>query len=263
MKARNKAFLTIASMFLLVVASMSATYAYLTSSDTAVNTFTVGKVKITLDEAKVDENGDVIADADRVQENAYHFIPGNVYVKDPTIHVDIDSENAYIAAQVTINTNLKDTKLWHGDDDGYVGIHEFVEGGVASAKPTEENAALEKISYTADETEKEIFVDKTLISKVTETIYGDVYIVQDYSSDKTTFTYFFENAQAAKSDIVLFEKLNIDGTWTNEDLAKLVKVNPSSQQSEFVMNVNAYAVQAEGFSNVFDAYEKAFPELLQ
>ena len=45
---------------LLVAASVLGTLAYLTSQDTVVNTFTVGKVKTTLDEADVHPDGTAI-----------------------------------------------------------------------------------------------------------------------------------------------------------------------------------------------------------
>ena len=53
MKTRSKALVLTLCAVLLVVATVMGTMAYLTSTDTVTNTFTVGKVAITLDEAKV------------------------------------------------------------------------------------------------------------------------------------------------------------------------------------------------------------------
>ena len=81
---------------LLVAASVMGTLAYLTSKDTVKNTFTVGKVKITLDEAKVNEYGEADTPASRVKENTYKLIPGHAYTKDPTVHFAAGSEAGYL-----------------------------------------------------------------------------------------------------------------------------------------------------------------------
>ena len=88
---------------LLVCISVLGTLAYLTSQDTITNTFTVGQVNIHLDEAKVTPDGVVVEGADRVKENAYHLIPGKTYVKDPTLTIEKDSEDAYVRMLVEIN----------------------------------------------------------------------------------------------------------------------------------------------------------------
>lgn len=88
---------------LLVAASVMGTLAYLTSKDSVTNTFTVGKVKITLDEAKVNEYGEADTSASRVKENTYKLMPGHTYIKDPTVTVKAGSEKSYVRLLVTIN----------------------------------------------------------------------------------------------------------------------------------------------------------------
>lgn len=85
---------------LLVAASVMGTLAYLTSKDSVTNTFTVGKVAITLDEAKVNEYGVADEGADRVRENKYKLIPGHKYTKDPTVHFAAGSEASYLFVKV-------------------------------------------------------------------------------------------------------------------------------------------------------------------
>lgn len=93
--------LTVVLAFVLVVAmSVAGTYAYLTSQASVNNTFTVGKVGISMDEAKVDECGKKVDGADRVTENKYKLIPGHEYTKDPTIHVAADSEGCWLFVKV-------------------------------------------------------------------------------------------------------------------------------------------------------------------
>lgn len=84
-------------------ASIMGTLAYLTDKDSVANTFTVGNVDITLDEADVTPDGVEIAGANRVAGNEYHLIPGREYVKDPTVTVLAGSEESYVRALVTIN----------------------------------------------------------------------------------------------------------------------------------------------------------------
>lgn len=96
-----KKTLTIILAFVLVIAmSVAGTVAYLTSQGTVTNTFTVGKVAITLDEAKVDTNGTAVEPEARVGANSYKLIPGHTYTKDPTIHVAADSESCWLFVKV-------------------------------------------------------------------------------------------------------------------------------------------------------------------
>lgn len=96
-----KKTLTIILAFVLVIAmSVAGTVAYLTSWGTVTNTFTVGKVAITLDEAKVDTNGTAVEPEERVDANSYKLIPGHTYTKDPTIHVNAESENCWLFVKV-------------------------------------------------------------------------------------------------------------------------------------------------------------------
>lgn len=117
MKKKSKALLLGVCAVLLVVSSIMGTMAYLTSTDTVINTFTVGNVAIKLDEAKANEDGTVVANADRVKENTYKLLPGHLYHKDPMVTVEKGSEESYIKMTVTVSkckeldeigVNLKD-----------------------------------------------------------------------------------------------------------------------------------------------------------
>lgn len=99
MKNKKTALLLVLGAILLVAATMFGTVAYLTSTDTVENTFTVGNVAITLDETDVDVYG-VKDTENRVKENEYKLIPGHTYVKDPTVHVAANSEAAWLFVKV-------------------------------------------------------------------------------------------------------------------------------------------------------------------
>lgn len=100
MKTRNKIMLLALCMAALIAVSVIGTMAYLTSTDKVTNTFTVGQVKITLDEAKVNDAGFAVTPAERVKANSYKLMPGHSYTKDPTVHVTDGSENCYIFVKV-------------------------------------------------------------------------------------------------------------------------------------------------------------------
>ncbi len=100
MKTKTKALTLALCAMLLVAASVLTTLAFLTSHDEVKNTFTVGKVAITLDEAEVDEYGKVVSNQDRVKKNEYKLIPGHKYVKDPTVHFAAGSEASYLFVEV-------------------------------------------------------------------------------------------------------------------------------------------------------------------
>lgn len=100
MKNFKKVLALMLCAVLLVGASVAGTLAYLTSTDTVTNTFTVGNVTITMDEDDVDEYGTVIPNADPVKGNEYKLIPGHTYTKNPTIHVDAGSENCWLFVKI-------------------------------------------------------------------------------------------------------------------------------------------------------------------
>lgn len=104
-KKARKALMMVLCAVALVAISVGATVAYLTSTDSVTNTFTIGKVAITLDETKVDVYGkeELNAEGDpvpRVKENSYLLVPGHTYMKNPTVHVDPDSESCYLFVKV-------------------------------------------------------------------------------------------------------------------------------------------------------------------
>jgi len=98
---KAKKILTLILCLALVAAlSVAGTLAYLTSDDTVTNTFSVGKIEITMDESKTNEYGKVEG-ADRVKGNKYLLVPGHTYTKDPTVHVKSDSESAWLFVRIT------------------------------------------------------------------------------------------------------------------------------------------------------------------
>ena len=101
MKTRTKVLMLSACAILIAAAAVIGTMAFLTSADEVRNTFTVGRVSITLDEADVKPDGTYkTTAAARISANQYHLIPGHSYIKDPTVHVDSSSEDCWLFVKV-------------------------------------------------------------------------------------------------------------------------------------------------------------------
>ncbi len=96
MKKKTKALLLASGAVVLVAGSVLGTLAFLTDREDVVNVFTIGKVDITLDETDVDGDNDT-------KKNAYRLVPGEEYVKDPTVSIVAGSEEAYIRMIVTVH----------------------------------------------------------------------------------------------------------------------------------------------------------------
>lgn len=112
--------LAIATVMLITV-TVGATIAWLTAESKEVtNTFTVGNIKILLNEADVNRNdatseyNEFVRDdsldmdyeaADRVQGNVYELTPGSTYFKDPKVTVLAGSERCYVFVKVTESNN--------------------------------------------------------------------------------------------------------------------------------------------------------------
>lgn len=98
---KNKLILVLSVVTIIAIAAVG-TVAYLISTDKATNTFTVGDVKIKLDEKPVDKDG-VATEGERVKANRYKLLPGHSYDKDPMITVLKKSEKSYVRMMVTVS----------------------------------------------------------------------------------------------------------------------------------------------------------------
>lgn len=236
MKAR-KILVSLAALALVAAISIGGTLAYLTSKDTVTNTFTVGNVSITLDEAKVNEDGTKVAQVEgkevRTDKNDYHLLPGHTYVKDPTIHVDPKSEDCFIRAKVTL-TNA----------DEWVAIAaKYAEGKV-----------------------------ENIITGTDDDIWWVSQPTVDKESNTVTYTFVYKNETKAESlkrvwqagtdeaDLVLFSEIVIPDGLTNDELkgvadTTITVVAEAIQADGFVESSNNEAKAAEAFGNAMKALD--------
>lgn len=206
-----KPALIVVAMVLVCVLSVLGTLAYLQSTtEVAVNTFTVGNVAITLDETDVDAYG--VKDGEtRVLTNEYKLIPAHTYTKDPIIHVDADSEDAYIGAVITVKgaSALKAKGIEADDFLGANGFNLTVKSGWTVVK-IDDKSSIADNAY----------------------VYALVY------SDKVS----------ADADVTIFDAFTAPN-MANGDLATL---------GNTIINVQGYAIQADGFTAAGDALYTGF-----
>ena len=146
-KNLKKALLAVCCAALLVCVSIGATVAYLTSSGRVVNTFTVGKVEIKLDEAKVNTDGTVVEGADRVKANSYKLLPGHTYTKDPTVTVINGSESSYIKMTVTFSNAKELDAIFAPDGADLTSIFGGYDGKIWLYKGNSKDAANNTRTY--------------------------------------------------------------------------------------------------------------------
>lgn len=239
MKKTSKALLLTLCAVLLVAASVMGTMAYLTDTDKVENTFTVGKVDIKLDEAKVNTDGTPVEGAARVQGNEYHLLPGHTYTKDPTVTVLKGSEESYVRLKVTFNNASQIIAMCTDPDfEGEV-------TGVENALPL-----IRMVNFVEANASKWDGIIPDNMVETEDMLADDKYFV---SGDNTLTYYFYYNrtVSAADADVVLpvlFDSIEVPDFVTNEKLVAL---------DGFQITVVAEAIQADGFANA-DAAWAAF-----
>lgn len=246
-KTKTKALLMSLCAVLLVAASVLGTMAYLTDSKDVKNTFTVGNVTIKLDEAKVDEKGNLVKNqddtlADRVTRNEYKLLPGHTYVKDPTVTVLAPSVESYVRMKVTFNKASQIIAMCTDPEfaeDGPTGV-ENAYPLIRMVKFVEANAA-----------KWDGIIPDNMVD--TEEMLADAkYFAYDAEADTLTYYFYYtEPVAAIDADVklaTLFDSVKVPEWATGDQLAKL---------KDFQINVVAEAIQADGFKNA-DAAWAAF-----
>lgn len=207
MKTRSKALLLTLCAVLLVAATIFGTMAYLTSTDTVTNTFTVGKVNIKLDEAKANPDGTLVANANRVKENQYKLLPGHTYNKDPMVTVLGGSESSYVKMTVTFSKANELDAIFAPDGADMLKIFN---------------------GYDADNW----------------TYKGNT---KDATANTRTYEFWYKEAVAAPTADValdaLFDSITVPGEITNEQLATIegmtITVNAYAIQADGFANADA------------------------
>lgn len=239
MKTRRNALLLSFCAVLLVVASVFGTVAYMTSKDEVKNTFTVGKVAINLDEAKVTEDGKPVEGADRVKENSYKLVPGLTYTKDPMVTVLDGSEASYVRMKVTFN-NARTIIDMCTDP-------EFAEDGPTGVE--EAYPLIRMVNFVEANAMKWDGIIPDNMVDTEEMLANAKYFSYDKEADTLTYYFYYnETVAAPNGDValpVLFDSITVQNWVTGDQLKEL---------DGFQINVEAEAIQAAGFDEAEDAW---------
>lgn len=240
MKTKSKALLLTLCAVLLVAASVLGTMAYLTSTAKVENTFTIGKVEIKLDEAKVTADGIPVEGAARVTENSYKLMPGTTYTKDPTVTVKAGSEDSYVRMKVTFNNASKLMAMLPSADN----LEDFTPDEIALIKKIAPILFL--TNYTVADAG---WLPEYTMFGMEKTLADPNYFVYDAANDTVTYIFYYPTTvTATTADVTLpalFDTIKVPEHVTGEQLAEL---------NNFQITVIAEAIQAGSFANAADAW---------
>ena len=189
---KSKALLLALCAAALSVGVTFGTLAYLTDTEAVTNTFTVGQVHISLDEADVDDTDKDGNTTERDKTNEYHLIPGHSYIKDPTVHVADNSESAWLFVEV--NNGIADIEA-ATVVDGYTSIADQIAAKGWKVLDAEEYPGVYYHQYTKGG-EKNFVVfeefkidgDKTVNVPADETVPDGKFDIADYEGKLVTIT---------------------------------------------------------------------------
>lgn len=241
MKTKSKALLLTLCAVLLVAASVLGTMAYLTSTDTVTNTFTVGKVEIKLDETDVTN-----PTGPRVKANSYKLMPGTTYTKDPTVTVKAGSEESYVRMKVTFNNAAALMEMLPSADN----LEDFTPDEIALIKKVAPILFL--TNYTKVDS---VWLPEYHMRGMEKTLADPNYFVYDAANDTVTYIFYYPTTvTATTADVTLpalFDTIKVPEHVTGEQLAKL---------NNFKITVVAEAIQAGSFANAGAAWAAFAPQ---
>lgn len=246
----RRILLLLACAVLLVSLSVGATLAYLTSTDEVENTFTVGDVKIKLDEAPVNkETGKAKEDEERTTEGntEVRMVPGRLIDKDPTVTVEKGSEDCYVRVKVIVTV-----PGWEAakDDTGTEGGSGTGEDSGAAGEPAGESFdawaskfETDYILYNDGNTTKEGFDRNNWAVKepVSDADGHTITYVLTYKGSEAENGIVAKNTKEEAGTVLepIFNHIHVPAKLGNTDLAKLAGMS---------IKVVAEAIQAEGFT---------------
>ena len=258
MKTKMKALTLALCAVMLVATTVFATVAFLTSTtETVENTFTVGNVRITLDEEDTDDASEELKTnftdtditytgiAQRDLQNEYKLLPGVTYVKDPTVHVKAESEPSYIRMMVTVTYPKAADSIFATNN--YINWFNIDQTKwVPSAPVTTESG--DNIIRTYEF--RYYTVVDTLNNSLTTGSYNDTYTIYTEGAvlnEGKTSTVTAPDAKAGSYfDLEpLFTQISVPGAITNDQLSTISNVE---------IDIEAHAIQAAGFADANTAW---------
>lgn len=261
---------------LVATAVIGGTLAYFTdTTENVENTFAMGKVKISLDEKDINNpNGP------RVKTNDYTgtaMVPGHVFQKDPTIHVEANSEEAYIFLDMTFNKFSSLFWLMAADaaEDTTINFPLYEDGKLSAAFKNDAGvfSTTKFVEYLRANKDARIAIVNKWFSgidhekwTIRDVISGKG-TAQNGKSDKYMTIRFAYNQTTEKTnevtDIKFMDSFQIPASVTPEmfEAAKTIGKMENSfntEENTFNMIFKAYAIQKAEIANIDAAYDAMF-----
>lgn len=220
---KKKKTLTLAlAAIVAVTAVIGASLAYFTDTKNADNVFTMGNVKIALDEAPVDGEGKA-TEGERVTANEYGIdavYPGATLDKDPTVH-NTGKNPAYVRAIVTIENGMN-----------WLGLYN------------------ENVWTAPQEAAFNALINNTLGEgwELVDIAY-DMSGPNHPTSDFVATLKYIGILESGADTTAMFSEIAFPAKLTENDVTTRI-----SQDGEFHIDVVAQAIQTKGF----DSWEAAF-----
>lgn len=238
----KKKILSLCVVGALALTAVGGTLAYFTDTDAETNTFTVGKIDITLNEEF---------------DNPSNLVPGVDINKDVTITLEAGSEDSYVwytyAIPAVLDNDDASKNIVHVNHagatwDDYREESKYWLDGQNAAYPVEQtwdvDYAVEKGGYTDE---------NGIVYNVYSTLYHGVMTAGDETTIAMTNVYMDTKVDTLKAadGSVVEGQYTINGSTIDYDFSKGVNII-----------VNAYGIQANGLSDadnngtidVYDAY---------
>ena len=165
--SKKKMILT--AVILTLVLVIGGTIAFFTDTDSATNTFTIGKIDISLSEPNWNAS------------NAQNVTPGKVIAKDPTITNDSTTNSAYVFAKVEVPALNSSTPLFtYTINSGWteVGTASFADGKITYVYAYGNNTAMTEL-ISGSSTSTAVFDSVTFNSTLTSSDLAGVNTTQN------------------------------------------------------------------------------------
>lgn len=281
MKFSKRTLLVALSLVMALSATAFGTIAFLTDSKSVTNTFTYGDVSITLDESKVNENGEQLYPIEgeddlfvSIDENGAITVTkgeesavvedGKAVIGDVTYEVTTDDEGNIVVNGKPAGENPRVTE---NEYKLVPGKSYLKDPTVTVAAGSEESYVRVKVTFTnytalqalaTEGSYANVFAMLIPAANTTDwTLYGTE--VVDTTANTVTYEYRYNNTvKPSKTEPVevpaLFTQITVPTFFDSDDLETL------QAGSGFKIVIDGYAVQALGFDDADAAWTAAEPQ---
>ena len=248
---------------MLAIMLVGASLAYFTDTDSAENTFTMGKVDISLSESKWNA------------EAEHKLMPSTTYDKNPTIEVDSKSEDAYLFLDVVFNkyNSLFWVMAADASADKDINFTIFDENGAVKAEFKNGQGQFSTTKFVeAMQANKGVF--QQIVGKWfggIEHTNWEIKLVDMGKLNEKCFTMRLayiggENGVVSAGDKIEFMKtFGMPASVTQEMITAGQTVGGqantfNTEDADFKLTFKAYAIQTAELETVAAAYDAMFPD---